>query len=48
MNQAALSRAEHKQWGRFDFLKKKCEIFFGHGQAQVRAQPGFQAQPGLQ
>ena len=33
----------------FDFLKKMSQIFFlGHGQAQVRAQPGFQAQPGLQ
>ena len=39
----------NKQCLRFDILKKKFEIFFlGHGQAQVRAQPGFQAQPGLQ
>ena len=36
----------NKQWIRFDFLKKKFEIFiFGHGQVQVQAQPGFQGQP---
>ena len=48
MNQAALLRAEQamkKVW----FFDKKCEDFvFGYGQAQVQAEPGFQAQPGLQ
>ena len=48
MNPAALLRAEQamkKVW----FFEKKIEIlYFCHGQAQVRAQPGFQAQPGLQ
>ena len=35
-----------EQWIRFDFLKKKYELFiFGHGQVQVQAQPGFQGQP---
>ena len=35
--------------GGFDFLKKELEmLFFGQGQYQAQAQPGFQAQPDLQ
>ena len=35
-----------KQWIRFDFLKKKFEIFiFGRGRVKVKAQPCFQGQP---
>ena len=48
MNQAALLRAEQameKVW----FFEKNIELLFvSHGQAQVRAQPDFQAQPGFQ
>ena len=48
MNQAALFRAERAH-GRIWFLEKKIEIsFLVHGQVQEQAQPGFQAQPGMQ
>ena len=34
----------NKRYDGFDFLKKNFEIFFGQGQDQVQAHPGFHAE----